>query len=198
MIRMFAPFQIQPELYKMVEKVQFFLKGAFVECHIDKDEEGYHNNEFALTEGKRNCFKAKEVTCRGYVVPFAVMGPITDIIPTDREDATEAVEVCGDNFQQYYAHLHRVKRQQRALETIASEIVEGRLHKRAIILADYKMKFEPVRFREKTSEFFVKRGVSWHGMVVFHLESVYDDDGNYKGSGHLSMLYYDHIVLGDS
>ena len=82
----------------MVEKVQVSLKGAFLECHIDKDEEGYYNNEFALTEGKRNCFEAKEVTCRSCVVLFAVIGRITDIIPTDHEDATEAVEVCINIF----------------------------------------------------------------------------------------------------
>lgn len=38
-----------------------------------------------------------------------------------------------------------------------------------VILLDYKMKFEPVYFREKTVDHYGKKGISWHGaMITFY------------------------------
>jgi hypothetical protein len=42
-----------------------------------------------------------------------------------------------------------------------------------VILLDYKMKFEPVYFREKTVDHYGKKGISWHGaMILFTLLSL--------------------------
>ena len=69
------------------------------------------------------------------------------------------------------------------------------------MLADYKMKFEALRFREKTLESFRKKGISWQGIVVFYLPVDDARSANYTngtGTELLSILFYDHIVQGDS
>jgi hypothetical protein len=37
---------------------------------------------------------------------------------------------------------------------------------RAVILIDFKMKAEPIYFRETQTEHFGKRGMTWHGILV--------------------------------
>lgn len=36
-----------------------------------------------------------------------------------------------------------------------------------VIYMDYNMKFEPVRHRESTAQFYGKKGMSWKGFAVF-------------------------------
>lgn len=38
----------------------------------------------------------------------------------------------------------------------------------AVVLMDNKMKFEAIRPRKKSSELYGKKGMSWHGCVVFY------------------------------
>lgn len=65
-----------------------------------------------------------------------------------------------------------------------------------MIRMDYKMKFEPVRYRESSMEFFGKRGMSWNGSVVLFRSA--EDGGPSDGDGkhkedHLRRLFLDHI-----
>ena len=69
------------------------------------------------------------------------------------------------------------------------------------MLADYKMKFEALLFREKTLEFFGMKDISGHGIVVIYLPVDVAGSANHingTGTELLSMLFYDHIVQGDS
>ena len=38
----------------------------------------------------------------------------------------------------------------------------------AILICDFKMKFEPVSARETTLDHFGKRGIPWHGIAVLY------------------------------
>lgn len=75
----------------------------------------------------------------------------------------------------------------------------------AVILVDYKMKFEAIRYREKITEFFGKKGMSWQGAAVFHtIEKGSDVTLNVrrKDSGaakcvDLNTLFIDHILSND-
>lgn len=55
-------------------------------------------------------------------------------------------------------------------------------------MVDYSMIFESLRSREKTVEFFRKRGISWNKIVLFYLAKVYNENSMYIGPGHLSIL----------
>lgn len=59
-----------------------------------------------------------------------------------------------------------------------------------MILIDYKMKFEPIYFREKTTEHFGEKGLSWHGAIVYYRSPEEPHDRK--------ISYYDHISTGDS
>jgi len=37
----------------------------------------------------------------------------------------------------------------------------------AAIVMDFKMKFESIYYREKTTDFYEKKGSSWHGVMVY-------------------------------
>ncbi|PXF48898.1 hypothetical protein BWQ96_01240 [Gracilariopsis chorda] len=60
------------------------------------------------------------------------------------------------------------------------------------------MKFGPLCYREKTIDFLDKKGISWHATVVFYLPDDYGSDVENTSPHHLSMLFYDHIVQGDT
>ncbi|EFX81178.1 hypothetical protein DAPPUDRAFT_102749 [Daphnia pulex] len=64
-----------------------------------------------------------------------------------------------------------------------------------VILLDYKMKFEPVYFREKTVDHYGKRGISWHGaMITFY--TVVAVDGVHTAVQ--NRYYMDHVVENES
>ena len=37
----------------------------------------------------------------------------------------------------------------------------------AVVVANFKMKFESLHYREKTTDFYGKKGLSWHGCIVY-------------------------------
>jgi hypothetical protein len=65
------------------------------------------------------------------------------------------------------------------------------------IMIDYKMKMLPVYFREKTLEHYGKKGMSWHGAMLYMKQKCEDDDDRDKLAD-LLTTYYDHISDGDS
>lgn len=46
-----------------------------------------------------------------------------------------------------------------------------------VMLMDYKMKFEPMYFWEKLTKLFGKKGLSWHGSVIFSCEVCDNENG---------------------
>lgn len=76
----------------------------------------------------------------------------------------------------------------------------GNPEQATIAILDYKMKFEPLRFRETSTEFYGKRGMSWNGSVVFHSTRIRrsadsGSDGSPEvGEDELSGFVTDHVV----
>jgi hypothetical protein len=84
-------------------------------------------------------------------------------------DALEFVKESHHRMRLYQAHTLRVVNQQKALEGYRQELyklcakeknTEARL---LYIVIDFKMKWEAMYQREKTTDHFGKRGISWHG-----------------------------------
>ena len=83
---------------------------------------------------------------------------------TDK-DGHELLDNCAEKFQLCLSHLVRVKNKRQRIK----EIHEGLGATECLTLMDYKMKFDPVHFHEKTLDHFGKKGLSWHGdMVHYH------------------------------
>ena len=52
-------------------------------------------------------------------------------------------------------------------------------HVQAILISDFKMKFEPISSRETTLSHYGNRGIGWHGvhLMYYRLEEHVNDDG---------------------
>ncbi|KAI9560512.1 hypothetical protein GHT06_011445 [Daphnia sinensis] len=64
-----------------------------------------------------------------------------------------------------------------------------------VLLIDYKMKFEPVYFREKTVDHYGKRGISWHGSMITFYTCVCVDGVQTTVP---NKFYMDHVVENES
>ena len=60
------------------------------------------------------------------------------------------------------AHRLRVKNQRDSIDGMMEKVKDNQ----AVILIDYKIKFECEHYREKTSESCDKKGLSWHGGMI--------------------------------
>ena len=100
------------------------------------------------------------------------------------QDAIEACDDCENKLQMYMAHRVRCTNQNTALQKIEDGMIDklkqtdGKLVQ-AIMIADFKMKFEPISSRETTLSHYGKRGIGWHGvhLMYYRLEEHVNDDG---------------------
>ena len=78
-----------------------------------------------------------------------------------------------DGIHAWKAHLIRSVTQEEAKQNTLNQLDEGT----CLIIIDWAMKYLPQRYRERMSEFFGKRGRSWHvSAVITHLHA----DGRYE------------------
>jgi hypothetical protein len=82
-------------------------------------------------------------------------------------DALHFIEDSLECFHLYQGHRMRVCNQQDAIQVEDDKIREEcfktkRDSTTCIITIDWKMKFEPERFRESSVHNYGKRGISWH------------------------------------
>ena len=79
----------------------------------------------------------------------------------DKDEAVFLVQRAREAIKAWKAHQLRSINQDRArLEVLASLDSTG-----VLIVQDFAMKFMPVQYREAQSDFFGKRGLSWHVSV---------------------------------
>ena len=66
----------------------------------------------------------------------------------------------------------------------------------ALMIINFKMKFEPLSTRETTLDHYGKRGIGWYGVHImyFKLEEVKDDDGNVTKEPVQYSVYMDQIL----
>lgn len=82
----------------------------------------------------------------------------------DNQDAfLFKVENAISNICEWRCHIMRSKNQERAQRTITQCLVDGE----AFIVGDWAMKFLPRKYREGQTDWFAKRGISWHISVVY-------------------------------
>ncbi len=122
----------------------------------------------------------------------------TSIIPENvRKDATDVIDGINEKFRLFLSHQARCQCQSVAISLIEDEIKElcskskGNQIK-ALIIMDFKMKFESKSSRETTIEHYGKRGIGWHGFaVIFYLLD--DNSQPYK-----NIVYFDQILSDDN
>lgn len=106
------------------------------------------------------------------------------------EDGIQKIEL-------FDGHRLRVTNQQRALDAILNRMSERAAHleglDEALVVIDFKLKAEPIYFREKTLEHYGKREMSWHGAMVRFWAA--DEDGAAPSE---QKIYFNHISSSDN
>ena len=66
----------------------------------------------------------------------------------------------------------------------------------SIMIADFKMKFEPISSCETTLSHYGKRGIGWHGihLMYYRLEEYVNDDGITVNVPVKDDVYLDQII----
>ena len=111
----------------------------------------------------------------------------------------ELLDDCKPKLFLYTGHIVRVINKRLAIKDKLEQLQVK--PNRAYIVIDYKMKMIPVYFWEKTLEQYRKKGMYWHGDMLYTKQS-YDKDDD-LGADALDLedvltTYYNHISDGDS
>jgi len=101
-----------------------------------------------------------------------------------QDDAIKVIHNTSEKFRLYMAHVCRCTCQSQYLSFIDQGLkrecmfTKGKKTK-ALMIIDFKMKFETMSVRESTLEHFGKRGIGWHGCaIIYYLYKVKTDDKN--------------------
>jgi hypothetical protein len=176
-------------------------------CTIDSIQEGLsscprHDAAFGLTPcplgGSPNERFITCAACRSADNLFNSL--IEQIKASDTDSSTlQVVKDAHEKIQLFTGHRLRVLNQQKQLQKVADEMKERRaengISDEAIVVLDYKMKFDPLYFREKTVDHYGKRGMTWHGVMVRFWQMEPTDNGDDAVE---TKLYFDHIAADDN
>jgi hypothetical protein len=175
------------------EKVILFLKSKFPK-HITKDGENISGHKLEYGLCGKNYPNESPQTCIDCQKPFKFFHKLMLDVHAQHHNL---LKECQHKVLLYMGHTVRVVNQR-----IAVKKELGVLHNhpnRAYVVIDYKMKMLPVYFREKTLDHYGKKGMSWHGAMLYmhqHCEDEDEDEAN--NLEELLTTYYDHISDGDS
>ena len=115
--------------------------------------------------------------------------------------AIDIVDECSSKARLFTSHKLRVINQQTTIQgikdTMKSLCTINKSSDKAIVLLDYKMKLEPIYYREKTSDHYGKRGISWHGAMIYYFSYERNIE---TGTWHTveNTLYFDSLADVDS
>ena len=118
-----------------------------------------------------------------------------------RIDALRVIKECGKKFQLFMGHRARCTNQNRAIDDVHNRMKEECISGikkdiTALIIGDFKMKFEPMSTRETTLDHYGKRGISWHGFCIqfYLLQEETFDDGTTVERPTKYTAYLDQII----
>lgn len=98
-----------------------------------------------------------------------------------REDALRFLDETRNKFQLYQAHVVRTVAQRKHLDKELNDmkrLCEQSGESNALVIFDWKMKFQRMHSREYTPEHFGKRGLPWHGcMIIYHKRVNHQQNG---------------------
>jgi hypothetical protein len=136
-------------------------------------------------------------------LPTALKAVLEKLEHDDKEKAKSiknALQFVEDSHQKmmlYQAHTVRVGNQQKALVLVQQTLqglceFEKHEHaKRLYIVIDFKMKWEAMYQREKSTDHYGKRGISWHGCrLEFYVWN------KVKGKAESHVVKVDQILTG--
>ena len=174
-----------------------YLKGDY-KSHLGPDECCIdHCTVFALSDPEKHefsspCDHIHNLSCSDCQKIKNVLKDIEDKIESSevnlseeqRERAKWDFEHAVSNIEAWKSHLLRAFHQDQARQDALSHLDE----KTVIIINDWAMKLLPMKFRETQSQWFAKRGMSWHFSAVIHQSG--HPDCQAEGNGEYTIHTY--------
>lgn len=171
------------EIKSALKESRRYLKTEYqVHCRDDQSSTcPDHCHAFALSDNadeslKIECDHAHDTVCKDCEVLKSVIQEIEEQVRSEtiafysqehRDDVLYDLGMAKRSILDWKAHILRSCNQEKAKQDILQTLNTTE----AIIVMDWAMKFQQIKFREKQSDWFGKRGLSWHiSSVVFREE----------------------------
>ncbi|KAK3738657.1 hypothetical protein QZH41_007870 [Actinostola sp. cb2023] len=165
------------EIGRALTAGKLYLKGEY-KSHLGPDECcADHCTVFAVSDPERKefssvCDHSHDLFCAECQSIKNVLKDIEETIEkqeltlTDgqRERAKWEFQHAVANIEAWKSHLLRAFQQDQARQDALRHLDE----KTIIVINDWAMKLLPMKFRETQSQWFAKRGLSWHFSAVIH------------------------------
>lgn len=161
------------ETKKRLKNAKLYLSVNYpTHCSMESSLCKDHCVNFALSDPKEKCFQQPcnhnhVMKCDECEDLKLVITDIEDIIQSQcsssyaheqKEDMLHDLKQASQDVFSWKAHILRSINQDRAKEDILKKLDENTV----LIVMDWAMKYLPTRYREKQSQWFGKRGLSWH------------------------------------
>lgn len=172
-----------------------YLKTVYrVHCREDESPCPDHCTCFALSDSQnpefqRTCSHEHQVRCENCESLKSTIKAIGDEIDSpsinlysveQKEDLKYEHIQAQEMIFQWKAHIIRAETQERAKQKVLNSLQSNS----ALVVMDWAMKFLQLKYREKQSEWFGKRGINWHVSCVI--------TRNEAGNG-LEIVSYVHL-----
>lgn len=148
---------------KMIVLMETFMKHRFAENHIVAGTSTHCSHHFKYALEPETTPMLPFGNCDECQLPFKIMHYLKKQVPEDALEKRNILDDCKEKIFLYMAHLVRVHNQRKRLNAIYKNLADDE----CVMAMDYKMKFEELRFREKTNEHYGKKGLSWHGTLIY-------------------------------
>ena len=167
-----------------------FFFSFCVQVHVSKSSTvPDHCRTYALSDPNdpnytRICDHAQGDTCDCCLLVSSVIREIeeglgrAEFSDDDREELMFIVSQAKRSIEAWKAHLLRSSNQDECRLNILSGLGGSSI----LLVVDWAMKFLPRKFRESKSDWFGKRGLSWHLAVAIR-----------RNSGEIEMMTFAHV-----
>ena len=159
--------------HKLLKDGKRYLKNDF-KTHIGRGEHcGDHCTVHALSDRRawefrgecdhQHCYECERCeSLQGVLLEVAEMQDKANVTEEERGRLKFEYNESVRNRQAWKAHLLRSSNQDEAKQNVPQKLDENS----CLVIMDLAMKFLPVQYREQMSDFFGKRGRSWHISAV--------------------------------
>lgn len=161
------------EAKKAIKASKRYLKTEF-KGHVKRESNcADHCTTYALSDDSnkaynRKCCEGHSNTCencqslRKVLQDVLAQIELTSMSPDEKARAKHELKELISSIEAWKAHLLRTVNQEEAKQDALTSLDNTT----CLIIMDWAMKFLPHRYRERMSEFFGKRGRSWHVSAV--------------------------------
>ena len=184
----------QAVIEEYLSSLSIFLKYGYAHhCTIMNDDCTTHDLNYILGNPLRNnntetVTQSKiNITCTECKFPFYVIDQIkccitrsskSDLDEQKIEEALTVLDDSIDRFRIYMGHKARCSNQSQSIRNIEEDLKDKCSKSKgdkveALLIMDFKMKFNPMSSRESTIDHYGKRGISWHGFCLIYY--LYDE-----------------------